>query len=35
MALRFQRITLDDHYARLYGPAVMIHQQAEEEGEKR
>ena len=28
MALRFQRISLDEHYARLYGPAVMIHENA-------
>jgi hypothetical protein len=26
MALRCKRITLDEHYARLYGPTMMVHQ---------
>ena len=26
MTLRFQKIALDEHYARLYGPAVLVHQ---------
>lgn len=35
LTLRFQRITLDEHYARLYGPTVMVHQKVEEmEGSK-
>jgi len=34
LALRMQKITLDEHYARLYGPAVMIHQQQAAENEE-
>ena len=26
MTLRFQQIALDEHYARLYGPSVLVHQ---------
>ncbi len=30
MALRMQRITLDDHFARLYGPTVLAHETTKE-----
>eukprot|EP00095_Tigriopus_kingsejongensis_P008991 maker-scaffold783_size97670-snap-gene-0.22 protein:Tk08991 transcript:maker-scaffold783_size97670-snap-gene-0.22-mRNA-1 annotation:"hypothetical protein DAPPUDRAFT_314297" len=33
MALRFERITLDEHCARLYGPTVMVHNHTKERPE--